>query len=87
MAEDRQTGLRRTQRSGKPTPSKKNKGAVKRRLIYPFESEAEVEEITSALRECVTAVSEAHRQIENNCEEINRLGEETRRLISELKAA
>lgn len=45
------------------------------------------QKFTTALQECVIAVSEAHEQIESNRGEIERLGEETRRLLSELKAA
>lgn len=43
--------------------------------------------IDAAVRECVKAVCEAHEQIESNRGEIEALGEETRRLLSELKAA
>ena len=44
-------------------------------------------EIESALRECIEAVSEAHELIEKNRGEIQSLGDETRRLLAELKVA
>lgn len=89
-------------RRGKPAASKKYKdglisrGSVEeyvKRVVLNFILEEDVSvdnvehEITEAIRECVTAMSDAHEQMQNNRREIEQLGKETRRLLSELKAA
>jgi hypothetical protein len=45
------------------------------------------DELYTSVSECVAAVTQAHEQIEKNRPEIEALGRETRRLLSELKAA
>ena|SRR2546423_14229321 len=57
-------------------------------LVETDEPRADAEQdFTSAVQECVNAVWEAHKQMQSNRGEINRLREETRRLLAELKAA
>lgn len=57
-------------------------------VVETDESTVDVErEFTAAVHECVAAVQEAHEQMQNNREDIDRLAEETRRLLSKLKAA
>ena len=45
------------------------------------------EELYRSINECVAAVAQAHEQIEKNRPEIEALGKETRRLLSELNTA
>jgi len=45
------------------------------------------DELYTSINECIAAVAKAHEQIEKNRPEIEALGRETRRLLSELKAA
>jgi len=66
------------------------------RVTYRFKegtrqlSEVTIEdfdELYTAVKECVAAVTRAHEQIEKNRLEVEALGRETRKLLSELKAA
>jgi hypothetical protein len=45
------------------------------------------DELGTSINECIAAVTEAHEHIEKNRPEIETLGKETRRLLSELNAA
>lgn len=60
-------------------------------MHIPFLAEGTPEEVgsmfDSAVKECAEAVTRAHDQIERNRGEIERLGEETRDLISKMLAA